>query len=232
MSTDPHSAFWGLPTRMRYSLRCRPFCALRSSCWNARPNGSSKASDRPAPAMVSCFRECPGINFCRNFRLHASSVRPACLNHTQSDIRAARHRNRAQTPTSGAEKNAPNRFFFYESFPRDPEGSGALLRHERRQWVAQFDEFQNFRISEFIYGEQHTPQEATLSSKGVPQAQQLWAPVANAKARQCTPPAYAHATREHKLIRSGSSFGCHYERRPSAPLGFRGRAPAARLDLR
>ena len=90
-------------------------------------------------------------------------------------------------------------------------------------------EFHNFIISEYIYGEQPTPQEAT---QGVSQAQQLWAPVANAKARQCTPPAYAHATRERKLIRSGSSFGRRYERRPSAPLGFRGRAPAARLDLR
>ena len=46
--------------------------------------------------------------------------------------------------------------------------------------LSRISEFQNFTI----YGEQHTPQEATLSSKGVPQAQQLWAPVANAKARQ------------------------------------------------
>ena len=53
------------------------------------------------------------------------------------------------------------------------------------------------------------PQEATLSSKGISQAQQLWAPVGNANARQCAPPAYAHATREHKLIRSGSSLERH-----------------------
>jgi hypothetical protein len=33
-------------------------------------------------------------------------VRQACSTHTQGDIRAARHRKREQTPTSGAEKNA------------------------------------------------------------------------------------------------------------------------------
>ena len=61
---------------------------------------------------VPCFRECRGNNFCRNFRLDASSVRQACSTHTQGDIRAARHRKREQTPTSGAEKNAQNSIFF------------------------------------------------------------------------------------------------------------------------
>ena len=35
----------------------------------------------------------------------------------------------------------------------------------------------------------------------------MWAPVANAKVRQCAPPAYSHATREYTLVLSGSSLG-------------------------
>ena len=55
----------------------------------------------------------------------------------------------------------------------------------------------------------------------------MWAPVASGKVRQCTPSAYAHATREHKLIRSWSSRG-RCERRMRLPLAIAQRMPRSR----
>ena len=47
--------------------------------------------------------------------------------------------------------------------------------------------------------------DCAIQQRRTPGPTEFWAPVANAIARQCAPPAYAHATCEQKLIRSGSS---------------------------
>ena len=63
-----------------------------------------------------------------------------------------------------------------------------------------------------------TPAQASggtaIQQRRTPGPTRVWAPVANANVRQLAAPAYAHATREHKLIRSGSSLERRQRRIP------------------
>ena len=164
--------------------------AIAASAGPLPPPAAAAASATAAAAAEAAATAAP-----RNpSAVHALTLaaRPAARERAACTIRRRRPRGTSKRPPSWAPKVWG---------PNDPR---ATVPPRRRN-----SEFQNFRISEFQnpFMVNSTRLRRQLSSKGVPQAQQLWAPVANAKARQCTPRAYAHATREHKLIRSGSSLG-------------------------